>query len=43
MAEPTGFSFPALLIARNEVLVVITYAEWEQRVLNVQAQRKMDS
>jgi len=27
-------------IARGEVLVVITYAEWKQRVLRVQAQRK---
>jgi len=34
---------PLRLIARDEVLVVITYAEWKQRVLRVQAQRKGNS
>ncbi len=31
---------PLQLIARDEVLVVITYAEWKQRILRVQAQQK---
>lgn len=31
---------PVLLKARDETLVVITYADWKQRVLRVQAQRK---